>query len=187
LAFANYSAGVALRSCFVGAWIDQDGCDPAVVLVFDVEQQQACLRGDGDFDLVGHLQAATAFPVLLLDQDAQVVTNALLAAFVECAIERQTLQEGLPGIRKRLGDQLAARFLSPGSEQPVEQHAVTVAVAISDGLPIPRLRLLPEATRQEVPGAAVARSTGCPARHGVVLFRQAAYTSGMTDAPRIHP
>ncbi len=52
-----------------GGGVDKDRFDVAIVIVREPEKEQACLSGNGDADLIGEVEAAAPFPVLLCQKD----------------------------------------------------------------------------------------------------------------------
>ena len=87
--------------------------------VLDAEQKQRGLGRDGHLDLVGHGEAAAPLPVLLGDQDAEVVAELRLLALVQAGVQRHVpLEVADPLLGERLGEELG----TASSGEPGEDH-----------------------------------------------------------------
>ena len=60
--------------------------DVAVVVVWQIEKEEAGLGGDGDADFISELESPAAFPVFLGNEDLDEGAKAALLSSVEHAV-----------------------------------------------------------------------------------------------------
>jgi hypothetical protein len=93
--------------------IDEDAADVAVQDVIEAEHQQARKSGDGDPDLVGHLQPPASLPTLLRHKNELLEPAAFLLVEMP-PVGHVALERGRPGLREgMLQDLPAVMFLQP--------------------------------------------------------------------------
>ena len=71
------------RAGEIGAGIDKDGDQARVIISITVKQKQARLGRDGDLDLIGQAQPATAFKVLLGQKNLDMALKLARSASVK--------------------------------------------------------------------------------------------------------
>ena len=88
----------------IGIGVDEDRLEAGiVVVVLDMQQENARVGGDGNLDFVGHFQAATTLEVFLGDKDLDGFPQILLlGAGQPLVVGDVALDDGQPGRGKRL-------------------------------------------------------------------------------------
>lgn len=88
----------------VGIGVDQDRLEPGIIVVrLDVQQEDARVGGNGDLDLIGHFEAATALEVFLSDEDLDGFPQFLLLGPGQpLVVGDVALDDGQPGRGERL-------------------------------------------------------------------------------------
>ena len=100
-----------------GGGVDEDRLHVAIVVMGESQLQQTRLGRDGDADLVGEVEAATPFPVLLLQEDLHHRVQLGALGVVEHAVVGHVrTHEGLPLRGKRALSRLGAAMVA----EPVE-------------------------------------------------------------------